>query len=86
MNANQILPTSDPKQVALKILMAVAETIREVGEAPSGPLYAGLMAQGCTLGQYQGIINTLKGAKLIEETDSHLLRWIGPSLPAGGAK
>lgn len=60
---------------AIQILRAIAETIRELKEIPSGTLYAQLMGQ-MDLATYQRVIDTLKGAKVIEETPASLLRWI----------
>jgi len=60
---------------AIQILRAIAETIRELKEVPSGTLYAQLMGQ-MDLATYQRVIDTLKGAKVIEETPASLLRWI----------
>lgn len=67
---------------ALTVIVAVADTIREVGEVPSGYLYSSLMASmpGLTFNGYQSIIASLKGAGLVTET-AHLLRWSGPAIP-----
>jgi len=62
-------------------MIAVAETIRECGEAPSWTVYAALVGR-VTLEGYQSILRNLKGAGLITEDASHLLRWIGPKLAA----
>ena len=75
--AGVLLTETDQKKIALKVLMAVAETIREVGEAPSGTIYAALMSHGCTMSQYEAIIGTLTRAGLVRETSAHLLVWIG---------
>lgn len=68
--------TATEKKAALKVLMAVAETIRECGEAPAGTLYAGLMNHVDIHG-FEAIIRTLKNAGLVKES-GHLLTWIGP--------
>lgn len=41
-----------------QVVGAVVDTVREVEPhgAPGGVLYAGMMAQGCTLQQFQGIM------------------------------
>jgi hypothetical protein len=74
-----IAPAVTPEQTkaALGILLAVSETIREVGEAPSGIIYAALMDRVDMQG-YTKMLNVLKGAGLIVETPAHLLRWVGP--------
>ncbi len=66
-------------KAAMRVVLAVGETIRELGSVPSGYLYAGLMGK-MSLGQYQGIIHCLKAAKLISER-GHLLTWIGTTQP-----
>jgi hypothetical protein len=71
--------TKQQIRAALQITMAVAESIREAREIPSGSLYAILCAK-VSFGDYQAIIRTLKNAKLVEETPAHLLRWIGPAI------
>jgi hypothetical protein len=59
------------------VVMAVAETIRETSPTPAGVLYAGLMTHGCTFEQFASIIQALKNAKLVTESN-HLLTWVGP--------
>ena len=63
---------------AVRIAHVVAETIRDLGEVPSGHLYARLMGV-MELHQYEQVIDLLIGAQLIERTPAHLLRWIGPA-------
>lgn len=79
------IPTEKPAspskvKAAVEIAMAVAEAIRELGEIPSGHLYAKLMLYGVTLTQHQSILGTLTMAGLIEVTPAHLVRWIGPAI------
>ena len=71
--------TVDQKKAALKMILAVGDTIREVGEIPSGILYSALMAHfpNITLNNYQSIMTTLRGTGLIEEKNN-VVRWIGP--------
>lgn len=64
---------------AFKVLAALSETIRDLGEIPSGELYAQTMAYLDHEG-YEAAIKTLIRAGLVERTDAHLLRWIGPTL------
>jgi len=63
-----------------EITLAVAETIRDLKEVPSGHLYAILMDR-MTIDVYDRIIDALKAAGVIEERN-HLLRWIGPAKAA----
>jgi hypothetical protein len=63
-------------KAALNIVAALADTIRELKEVPSGVLYANVMNQ-LSLEQYNKAIDLLKGAEMITE-QNHLLRWIGP--------
>ena len=61
----------DAKQAdALRhIVSAVVETIRESGPlgAPSGVLYAALMAQGCTLNQFESLMGALVRARAVRK-------------------
>lgn len=61
---------------ALQMAKAVADTIRELNEVPSGTLYAQLVGT-FSIQQYDQLIGLLKRTGLIEETGSHLLRWVG---------
>lgn len=72
--------TKEQAAAGLAVIMAVAETIRELGECPSGPLYARLMGR-VSFESYQSIIRTLKGANLVTERNS-MLTWIGPKVGA----
>jgi len=62
---------------ALQIVHAVGEAIQELGSVLSGTLYARLMDQ-MRLDRYEQIIGLLKTARLVEESNEHLLTWIGP--------
>ncbi len=62
---------------AVGVLHAVCETIRTAGEIPAGELYAVLMAQGCTLAQFNELVKILTGSGLVSHRGD-LLRWIGP--------
>ena len=59
---------------ALAIAMTLADAIRELGEIPSGHLYARVMGY-MSLDVYTAIIRALKGAGLVEETNN-LLTWM----------
>ena len=64
--------------MAAQVAHAIAEVIRELGEIPSGHLYARLMGM-MDLSQYEQIIGLLIDARLVERDRFHLLRWIGPA-------
>ena len=74
--------TNTEVKAAFGILQAVAGAIRELGEVPSGHLYANLMSK-LTIAQFEQVIGVLKGAGLVRESNAHLLSWIGPALPEG---
>jgi hypothetical protein len=63
---------------AVRVAHAVAEVIRNVGEIPSGHLFAQVMGV-MDLRQYEQVIDLLVDARLVERMPSHLLRWIGPA-------
>lgn len=63
------------RKQAVQIIGAIAEVIREVGEVPSGHLYARLMGK-LDLAQYNVCIDVLKKAGLVKE-ERNLLTWIG---------
>jgi len=69
--------TSDAIAV-VRIAHAVAEAIRELGQVPSGHLYARLMGV-MELHQFEQVIDLLIDARLVERDRSHLLRWVGPA-------
>ena len=70
---------SEEKKVsaALAVTMAVAETIRALGQVPNGHLYVQLMDK-LDFETYTAIIQTIKSAGLIDEKN-HLLIWKGKS-------
>ena len=72
------MSTTSEAIAVVRIAHAVAETIRELGQVPSGHLYARLMGV-MELHQYEQVIGLLVDARLIERGRSHLLRWIGPA-------
>lgn len=70
---------NDPKASVKAFVLAtgaIAEAIRELGEIPSGHLYAQVMSR-MTLPTYEAIIDRLIGAELVSR-QNHLLKWIGP--------
>lgn len=60
-----------------QVVFAVAETIREAGQCPSGTIYAALVGR-VTMEGYQKILGILKGAGLINVDPSHMIHWTGP--------
>lgn len=74
-------PSASELSAGTRIILAVAETVRECGECPSGTLYAGLIGR-VTLEGYSKILGILKGAGLIEVSPSHLVKWTGPAVRA----
>lgn len=71
--------TREQARAAFNAVLAVAETIREAREIPSGTMYAALMERVDYAG-YEKLISILKGAGLVEETPAHMLRWVGPEM------
>ena len=61
--------------VTVRIVRAVAEVIRELGEVPSGHLYARLMGV-LSLDQYQQVVSVLVRAGLVR-SQHDCLTWIG---------
>jgi hypothetical protein len=68
--------TKDEVKAAMGVVLAVGEAIRDLGEVPSGKLYANVMGS-LSLEAYTKIIDTLKGAGVVTEDTSHVLRWVG---------
>lgn len=72
------MPTKAELKAALAVTMAVAETIREAKEVPSGHLYAMLVGR-VDLQGFQAMIRTLKNAGLVAEQND-MLTWVGPEV------
>lgn len=72
--------SKDQLYAALNVVQAIAKTIRELGEVPSGELYTRLMGK-LEMHQYEQVIGILKRTGLVIETPGHLLRWKGPQPP-----
>lgn len=66
--------TQEQIAAAFKKLQAVAEAIRDLGQVPSGHLYARLNAHGMELAEYEKIIGLLVNAKVVEKRGD-LLIW-----------
>ena len=71
-------PSAAQLKAGLTATVAVAETIRELREVPSGTLYARLCDR-MDLTTYEAMIGVLKRAGLVSEA-AHVLRWIGPEI------
>jgi len=69
--------SSNQLNATLNVVQAIAETIRELGEVPSGELYARLVGK-LDLPDYEEVIRILKETGLVTETPGHLLRWNEP--------
>lgn len=69
--------TREQVVATLNAVRAVAECIRDVGEVPNGELYVRIMPSGMSFEMYCNIIDTLKRAGVVSESNN-LLRWIGP--------
>lgn len=64
------------EQIAFELVAILGATIRELKQVPSGELYAHVMDK-LSLENYTKVIELLKKAKLVEESNAHLLTWIG---------
>ena len=62
---------------AVKVIQAVAETIREVGSCPAGMVYAALMTKGCSLPAFEKIIDVLVNSGVVKRNNNMLI-WIDP--------
>ena len=62
----------------IRLIAAVGQVIQELGQVPSGILYANLAGR-LTFEQYNIAIGKLKEAKLVQECN-HVLTWVGPCL------
>lgn len=63
---------------AYRLILALLETLDEVGSAPSGVLYAGFMSQGMTLSAYDALVRCVTNAPAGKQPcatidDSHVL-------------
>lgn len=59
-------------QAVRAVARSIVATVREVGTAPAGPMYAALMSKGCTLNQFQQIMGQLvRAGFLTHDEESH---------------
>ena len=70
------MTTKENVKAAIGILVAVADTIKEMGKVPNGVLYAHLMSK-IDFVTYTQLIDTLKRTGLVTEVN-HELIWKGP--------
>lgn len=73
-------PTKAQLSAGFQMLTAVSESIRKLGEVPSGHIYALLMDR-VSLQGFEKMVAILKNAGLISES-GHMLTWIGPRISA----
>jgi hypothetical protein len=69
---------SGQQEAAMRVAAAVAEAIRDLGEVPSGHLYARLMGM-MSHDTYEVIIDALVRSGLVARGPMHLLKWVGPN-------
>lgn len=70
------MTTKEQIKATVATVMAVAEAVRELKRVPSGTLYAQLMGH-MDLATFNRIVDTLKGAGVVAESN-HMLLWTGP--------
>ena len=63
------------EKAAVAIVVAIGETIKDLGSVPSGHLYAQLMGR-MSLETYNKVIGLLVKTGAVKE-ENHLLTWIG---------
>ena len=68
--------TTQQQKQGLALMRIICETVREVGEAPSGVVYAALMSH-CALAAYESLVSQLCGTGLISQRNNVLI-WVGP--------
>ena len=61
-------------KAGLSLMVAVAETVKDLGQVPSGHLYAVLMDQ-MTFDQYNRIVDIMKRAGMVTEQNNQLT-WV----------
>lgn len=73
-------PTRAQVLGVIEATMAIGDAIRELGQVPSGELYARLMPAGIDLGSFEAIIGVLTKAGVVKQSN-YLLTWIRPEKP-----
>lgn len=74
-------PTRAQHRAALSVILTLTEAIRQLGEIPSGHLYAQVCSH-MDLQTYTSLIERIKGAGLVEESQGGMLTWVGPAIAA----
>jgi hypothetical protein len=72
------MATPTAADMAKQILKGIVETIQELKEVPSGPLYSSLTNYGIDFDTYQAIINGMVKAGLIV-VKNNVLIWVKES-------
>jgi hypothetical protein len=69
--------TTQAAALVTQVIMAVADTIREMGPqgAPSGVIYSALMGMGISLNAYQRIVSLLVQSGRVEQRNN-VLYWV----------
>lgn len=76
-HSNHTTMTQEQKVKALaELTNAIGDTIKDLGQIPSGHLYAMLCGK-MSLSLYQNIIKVLVQAGKVKQHSSHLLEWVG---------
>ena len=68
-----------------RLLIALAETVRQAGAVPAGHLYATALTAlpSLSASDFDQLVAGLVRVGLVERTPAHLLRWIGPHKGGG---
>lgn len=72
--------TKEQVRAAVGLVLAVSETIRELGSVPEGILYSALMGKFPTMGltEFESILGTIERAGGIVRSH-HVATWVGPN-------
>lgn len=69
----------------LNAVRAIGEIIQACGEIPAGHIYA-RVCDRMSAETFNGMIDKLVKAQVVERERSHLLRWIGPQVRKEGGE
>ncbi len=67
--------TEQKKDAVISLVKSIGDTIKDAGCVPSGHLYSILQGFGCTMGQYENLIQAFVAAKKVRQV-GNLLYWI----------
>lgn len=73
--------TKEQIVAAFGIVLAIGDTIQQLGEVPSGELYARVMGT-LSAREYNTVIDKLIQCRLVTKSNN-VLRWTGPKKEAG---